>query len=222
MSKQRGEVPAPSGEPVPAARKKNWIGRLSRAIGWLSAAMVAAGILLVLTPVGDWFGRDLAVIDDPPQEADYIVILGGNKERAVEAANLYRQGLAGKVIISSFPDDTEVLADVARRYGVSPRDIILDRHATRTADHPRTISQLAGVDYRGDRFIVVTSLYHTSRAKACFARFGYPRVQIHAPCWRLLDNAVPREREWKVRATELFPKAYEELAWAYYRVLGFL
>ena len=143
---------------------------------------VAGGLILVFTPAGDWLGNALISVD-PLAKADYIVVLGGNRERGVEAANLYREGWAPKVIVTSTRDSVGGLAGIVKAYGVPADDILIDGEATRTANHPEAVARLPGVDKKTDRFIVLTSPYHTSRSRACFQRDGYEHVCMQSLGW---------------------------------------
>jgi uncharacterized SAM-binding protein YcdF (DUF218 family) len=75
---------------------------------WLSFWRLAT-VILILTGVVGWLEReallrkaaDLWIASDPLARADAIVVLGGNShKRPVEAADLYRKGLANKVLVS--------------------------------------------------------------------------------------------------------------------------
>jgi uncharacterized SAM-binding protein YcdF (DUF218 family) len=154
-------------------------------------------------------------------------VLGGDPERDVEAANLYRRGYAPKVIITSFDGGADIDFNVAARYGLPAGAVLLDRLATRTVDHPRTIMRL-GVDPQTSRVLVVTSLYHTGRARACFLRAGYRQVRMAAPSWQSGVTApswqgVVKENRRGLyidRAKALPAMIYELLARIYYRIRG--
>ena len=183
--------------------------------------IVVLCLVLVFTPAGDWLG-DALISVDPLTKADYIVVLDGNRERGVEAANLYRQGWAPKVIVSSTRDGAPELAEIVKAYGVPVDDILIDGETTRTATHPETVARLPGVDKKTDRFIVLTSQYHTSRSRACFQRAGYVHVCMQSPGWRIGGRYRDSETGWGQRAATLVTKLYEVLAWAMYRVRRWL
>ena len=150
--------------------------------------MVLAGAAaLVFTPAGNWLGDRLIRVD-PVEQADYIVVLGGDVERSVEAARLYREGWASKVIVSSLGQDVEHYGRVLAMFGVPESAILYDRQSDRTAAHPASIAGLAGIDREKTRLIVVTSLYHTSRARACFVQAGYRHIAMRAPAWRITSS----------------------------------
>src|SRR5215472_11685703 len=72
-----------------------------------------AMVILAIAGLVGWLGResllreaaDLWVVSDPLTHADAIVVLGGNYQtRAPAAADLYRRGLANKVLVSHGSD----------------------------------------------------------------------------------------------------------------------
>jgi hypothetical protein len=201
--------------------RRSFLRRLWLLVQWMVNLVFAGCLILVFTPAGDWLGD--ALIDvDPLTKADYIVVLGGNDDRAIEAANLYRQGWAPKVIVSSLKHDALRLADLIKNYGVSADDILVDGVGTRTATHPETVALLPGVDKKTDRFIVLTSPYHTSRSRACFERGRYEHICMQSPAWRMGGRYRRSRPGWTQRAATLGSKLYEVLAWTMYRVRGWL
>jgi len=204
--------------------RRSFLRRLVSIVQWMVNLVVVACLVLVFTPAGDWLGDALISVDPLGDKGDYdyIVVLGGNRERAVAAANLYREGWAPKVIVSSTKQGVGPLAESVEFYGVRADDILSDGVGTRTATHPETVAQLPGVDKETDRFIILTSSYHTSRSKACFQRGGYKHICMQSPSWRAGGRHVSPPGHWTQRAATLGSKLYEVLAWAMYRVRGWL
>ena len=202
-------------------KSKPWCGfrRALRVVQWMVNLTVVGGILLVFTPAGDW-AIDALIHVDPLERSDYIVVLGGGKERAVEAARLYRDGWAKKVIVTSSGDGAEQLGRTVEMYGVPHGDILIDRDATCTADHPRTVASLNGVEAGEDSFIIVTSMCHTFRARRCFKKHGYRKVCMRAPDWILQGQRYPPTHDWTGRAMHLPAALYEYAAWAYNALRG--
>ena len=201
--------------------RRSFLRRLASVVQWAVNLTALLCLILVFTPAGDWLG-DALISVDPLTKADYIVVLGGNRERGIEAANLYREGWAPKVIVSSLRDNVDGLADLVKAYGVPADDILIDGEGTRTQTHPETVARLPGVDKKADRFIVLTSPYHTSRSRACFERDGYEHICMQSPGWRTGGRYVGAPDHWGQRAATLIAKLYEVLAWAMYRVRGWL
>lgn len=174
--------------------------------------------VLVVTPLGDRLSERLITVD-PLAKADFIVVLGGGHERAVEAARLYRDGWAPKVVVSSAGHWADDLADIVNAYGVPRSDILIDRQATRTHDHPRTVAQLPGIDPKSQRFIVVTSGYHTRRAANCFRQAGYSQLILRSPDWEN-GGRFAGERKWPDRFRDIPAVSRELLANLYYSLRG--
>ena len=215
------ETDAPGPEATAPPRRFRRLRRVLRPVQWAVNLAVAAGAMLAWTPAGDWLEKRLIAVD-PPTKADYIVVLGGGHSRAVEAADLYRDGWAGKVIFTSRFDDADLLAEIARSHGVPKKDVITDRDAMRTADHPRTLAALPGVDKHAHRFLIVTSALHTSRARACFRRAGFRSVCMRAPNWEKGGRLAPRKKSLGVGPGNVPALVRELLAWGYYKLRGWL
>jgi len=202
--------------------RRSRVRRIAVFVQWIVNLVALLCIALVFTPAGDWLGDALIDVDPLTEKADYIVVLGGDHERGVEAANLYREGWAPKVLVTSSREDAAALAEVVKACGVPVGDVLIDGEATRTADHGETVARLPGIDKLANRFIIITSPYHTSRAKACFQRDGYRHICMQGPRWRAGGRYMPDEFGWTQRAATLGSKLYEVLAWAMYRVRGWL
>ncbi|MDP6637002.1 MAG: YdcF family protein [Phycisphaerae bacterium] len=199
--------------------RRSFLRRVASIVQWMVNLTVILCLVLVFTPVGDWLGEALISVD-PLTKADYIVVLGGKHERAVEAARLYRERWAPKVIVTSRKNSAKALAKVVEAYGVPAKDILIDAETIRTATHPDTVARLREVDIKTDRFIILTSPYHTSRSKACFKRYGYEHICMRSPDWRA--GGRYGTGGWSQRAISLFEKVYEVFGWAMYSVFGWV
>jgi hypothetical protein len=152
--------------------------------GLLVAAVLVAGTAVLSLPAaGSW----LVVSDPLPPSADAIVILAGSvRDRALEAARLYRDGVAPRVVVTreallagsselgaagvELPESDGLLRMALAGLGVPPRAIVtLRRRAQSTASEARTIARWACP--RGMRsLVVVTSPSHTRRARLVLRR----------------------------------------------------
>jgi uncharacterized SAM-binding protein YcdF (DUF218 family) len=163
---------------------------------------VAACGILVLTlvaflGVGRWL-----VAEDPPTNARAIAVLSGMMPlRAIEAAELYRQGYAPEVWLTHSSEPRETLQAMGIPFegeedyntriliheGVPPAAIhVLEPPIVNTADEIRVIN--LALDREKDRSVIlVTSKAHTRRVRLL---------------WRKL---VPRERRAVVRAASADP-----------------
>jgi uncharacterized SAM-binding protein YcdF (DUF218 family) len=190
-----------------------WEDVLSRR--WLRAAL-ALGVVGLLTvaalPSGlNALGRWLMVADPVDKASAIAVLVGYMPFRAMEAAELYRQGWAPEVWVTQEdrssrdaalrrlgidpPHDHEYSRDVLVRLGVPSSAIrILDPPILNTMQEADLLArelQRAG----GSRAILVTSKAHTRRVRATWwARVGSSPAAIvrYAP-----DDYYDPERWWR-------------------------
>jgi uncharacterized SAM-binding protein YcdF (DUF218 family) len=200
---------------------RSFLRRLVFVVQWSVNLVAVICLLLVFTPAGDWLGDSLVDVD-PLAKADYIVVLGGHPERFVEAAQLYREGWAPKVIITSTKRSADRLTSITEAYGVRREDILLDDATTRTSTHPETVARLPGVDPKSQRFIILTSPYHTSRSRACFKHYGYKHICMQSTGWRSGGRYWGHGMGWSRRAANLPEQIYEVLGWGMYYVRGWV
>lgn len=164
------------------------MSRIKRYTRWILAGLVivllAGSVLfsvlfaaLAFTPLGNLATDFLAdstgrVMEIEP--AEFIVVLGGDVQRVVDGARLFRAGKAETVILSGGYDDHLSALTIC---GVHQKNILHDDTAQRTADHPVTILKLPGVEYT-DPLILVTSGCHAWRARHLFTTAGYEEIQV--------------------------------------------
>jgi uncharacterized SAM-binding protein YcdF (DUF218 family) len=132
--------------------------------------------------IGRFFTRE-----DPLQNADAIAVLAGTRmNRPLEAADLYQQGLAPRIVLTralpeqsfatlaskgiTLPADADTARAVLQMLGV-PHDalIVPDRIHDNTAQEGQTLRQLAMAN-GWHRLIIVTSRYHLRRARFAVRR----------------------------------------------------
>ena len=125
--------------------------------------------------------------EDPLQKADAIAVLAGTRmNRPLEAADLYQQGLAPRIVLTralpeqsfatlaskgiTLPADADAARAVLQMLGV-PHDalIVPDRVHDNTAQEGQTLRQLATAN-GWHRLIIVTSRYHLRRARFAVRR----------------------------------------------------
>ena len=163
--------------------------RSARLPRWTRRALVLAallGVVAVLLPwgasgIGQWL-----MVADPLEPAKAIVVLSGRVPfRAMEAASIYREGLAPEVWLTKEVRTAEELAldrlgvpvvrgdaynrEVLERLGVKPGAIrLLGAGVWNTVDEMRLIAGELSRD-GGDRVIIVTSKTHSRRVRATWA-----------------------------------------------------
>lgn len=125
-------------------------------------------------------GRFLAK-EDPLRKADAIAVLAGTRmDRALEAADLYQQGFATRIVLTyqvpersfatlaergvTLPADADVTREILQKLGIPSDAVILPSTVhSNTAHEAQTLRALA-MEHRWRRVIVVTSKYHLRRA----------------------------------------------------------
>ena len=170
-------VTVPQPQPRRRRRWKRWVVLLA----------VLAALWLWRAPLLTAMGRYLDV-SEPPAAADFVMVLGGDHDyRPVVAAALYKAGLAHQVLVPAVHRGPDILADlsppeeeVIRRVltarGVPERDIlILDGQADSTEDEATALARFLD-DHPGVSVTVVTTDYHTRRARWIFERRCGPRA----------------------------------------------
>lgn len=165
--------------------------RPRRVLAWLvGGTLVASGLLLTLflarASVLGQVGEAL-LHEDQMATADVIVVLsGGTPAREIEAADLYRAGHAPRVVLTDGPLRTSVkvlrsrgvrappLLEERLRYlrelGV-PREVItiMEEPVSSTLQESELVSDWVR-QHGHRRVILVTSGYHTARARWVFQR----------------------------------------------------
>lgn len=185
--------------------------RTRRAIVVLGIAALA--LALAAVPLLSAAGRFL-VEDDPLGHADAIVVLTGSyPDRIIEAATLYREGWAPRIILCREPENAgfqklqalgvhvprifELNRSVAEQLGV-PADAIsvLERPAGSTYSEAEVV--LADAIAHGYRSIlIVTSKYHSARAARIYRHLAAGRVAISVRGAR--DDEFQPDAWWRDR-----------------------
>jgi uncharacterized SAM-binding protein YcdF (DUF218 family) len=140
-------------------------------------------------------GRALVVADPIPARADAIVILAGSvPDRTLEAVELYRSGIAPRIVVTRerirpgdavlrargvrLPEGDELtLAALAELRVPSDAVVVLRRRANSTEQEARTIARWACA-HRVRRLVVVTSRAHTRRARLILRQALGPEVAL--------------------------------------------
>lgn len=148
-------------------------------LGLVVASLLFFTVFLLLgyTPLGNRAGDRLQQRQteiESLEPADFIVVLGGNVVRAVDAARLFHHGLAPHVVLSGGREDHWSALLLC---GIPEESLLRDPEPARTADHPRTIADLAEVAPES-RLILVTNGLHHRRARRLFEKAGYFRIQM--------------------------------------------
>lgn len=169
------------------------VRRRRRAATWLLAvAVLAVGATLVFRGIGRWL-----VVQDALEPADAIAVFSGAMPyRAIEAAQIFGQGLAPEVWLTKPAGPEEELrnlglgycgeetynADVLQKLGVPAGSIrVLDEPIVDTTDEVRVVSR--ELERTGKkRVILVTSPPHTRRVRTLWKELvgANPRAIVRA------------------------------------------
>lgn len=147
----------------------------------LAAGLIPIVLAFVVPVVLTVLGAAL-ITDDPLHPADAILVLGGESregDRVRHAVKLFKRGLAPLLVLSGTPIGFRTHeADVMRRHaeflGVPPARILIVKHdADSTKEEAGVVVPI--LKRRGlKEVILVTSNYHTARAKRIFEHAAGP------------------------------------------------
>ncbi len=180
------------------------------------------------------------IADDDLEHADAIVVLMGSiADRALEAADLYQGGYAPEIIIGrsftegsgeltargvSIPDPAELTAIAIAELGVPEAALtIMPEQAMSTMEEALIITDYLAEREDIETLIVVTSSYHSKRAKLIFnhALSDLDReVKVYARASRY-DSFQPErwwgDRESAKRVVQEYQKIFYFWLWEQFR-----
>lgn len=152
----------------------------------LMVLLVATGLVVLLWTARGWLLPPLARwldVGEPPRAADFVMVLPGDQSvRPFVAASLVKVGLAQRALVPKtvaepvvvdgiLPPTHEVIRRVLVRRGVPEDRIIVLQEGETSHTHSDAVLLAAFLRDRPDaRVIVVTSHYHTRRARWTFSR----------------------------------------------------
>ena len=122
----------------------------------------------------------LWIVNDPLDKADAIVVLGGGLEtRPFEAARLFHQGLAPKILLTSVRSNSTSILGITGPETSLARQVLLRKSVPNNAvfvidgdvatTHDECLAVRAWVDQnKPKRLIITTDLFHTRRVKWFF------------------------------------------------------
>ena len=181
------------------AGTSGWEDRLRRLYGAAKAGpakIFATGLVLYLlifqSPLVWWLAEPLRVVE-APQPSDAVVVFaggvgesgragGGVQERISKAIELYHEGVAPRLIISSgyvfALREAESMKAIAIANGVPPEAILLEERAANTYENVVFTNRLLAKDgWR--RIALVSSPYHMRRALLAWRKVA-PEVRVTA------------------------------------------
>lgn len=208
-----------------------------------TAAVTAFSIfVLFYTPLA-WFIAAPLKVETPLAQADAITVFAGGvgesgqagqgyEERVKFAVDLYKKGLADKLIFSSgymyFFEEPVVMKALAVSLGVPEKDIILESKATSTYENVIFTQRIAAS--RGwKRIILITSPYNTRRVELLFKK-NFPSSEVilapipQSKFFSEPENAKagPLHRFKKINLRQIRAILHEYLAIGYYYLKGYI
>ena len=144
------------------------------------------GLTVLLASALPFAGRYL-ITEDPVRQADAIIVLGGTRAgRWLEALDLYEGRMAPHVVLSSdradatdfefrqrgirIPRTSDLVRDAMVTLGVPAEAVEVFPFPLDNTAHEAEASRRLAVDRGWRRLLIVTSKYHTRRARFSFDR----------------------------------------------------
>ena len=173
----------------PRALRPGWRGQsggiISSLISLLFVLVLCLVVYLARRPLLRFVGESW-IVEDPLQRADAIIVLSDDNfyaDRATHAADLYRHGMAPLVVASGrrlrpYAGIAELMEHDLIERGV-PKDKIvrISHNAENTREEAQALEQQA-LERKWRSVIVVTSNYHTRRARYIFLHVFPAQTQV--------------------------------------------
>ena len=139
---------------------------------WLVLVFLLPGLLA-------WFYPEkFLTVDSGPATADVLIVIGGGQhERPVQAAMLFRQHAAPRIIVSGEGDD-EINRRILITNGVPPAAIEVENKSTTTRENAVFTDRILRAE-KIHSVILVTSWYHARRAQKAFEHFA-PEIKFYS------------------------------------------
>ncbi len=143
------------------------------------ALTLLVGLLFVyfnLVPILGFIAENFLAVHDEPQNSDVIIAISGGfcGERIEKAIELYNKGYARKMIfsgglITKDISTVDLWLKRVQKLGVAPEDIFLHRDSTSTFENALYSAKIMDQEQYKSA-ILVTSPYHSRRAKMVFSK----------------------------------------------------
>jgi len=178
--------------------------------------LVAWIVFILVIVVGIWFERapllrgaaDLWIVSDPLTPADVVAVLGGAlNERPFEAADIYKKGLANKIIVSQvaperysslggIPAHTELNRMVLLKLGVPEAAIGTFGQANGNTDDEAVALRAWAAEHRVSRIIIPAEIFFTRRVGWIFNR-EFAGSAVHLEIAAFEPSKYTRAEWWK-------------------------
>lgn len=149
--------------------------RLKRFLVWCLLCGVIAAIVMAALII---CSPSLLTVESPVTDCDALVVLGGDTNaRPARAVELFREGIAPRIVISG-NGDCWAIRGVLVHAGVPTNAIQLECDSTSTKENAEfTVRVLR--EWQVKSAVIVTSWYHSRRAKSCFERAA-PEIAFYS------------------------------------------
>jgi uncharacterized SAM-binding protein YcdF (DUF218 family) len=128
-------------------------------------------LVALLTLAAYFYPEKFLCVDSGPASGDVIVLLGGGlHERPFRVAQLYRQHVAPRIIITGQGDD-EINRQILLQNGVPASAIEVENKSKTTQENAVNTLILLRAE-KVNRVILVTSWYHSRRALKTFEHYA--------------------------------------------------
>ena len=135
-------------------------------------------ILLLVGAVAWFYPEKFLTVDSGPVRADVLIVIGGGQhERPLQAAKLFKQHVAARVIVTGAGDD-QINRRLLIAHGVPARAIEIENQSTTTRENAEFTGRLLRAE-KIHSAILVTSWYHARRAQKTFEHF-VPEVKFYS------------------------------------------
>ena len=124
------------------------------------------------------YPEQVLTVDSGSVRAQVMVVLGGAPtERPQRAAELFKAGEAPLIICSGF-GDAELSKTILLKAGVPAADILMEPDSRTTQENAKFTVALLRARHLTNA-IIVTSWYHSRRARACFEHYA-PEIKFYS------------------------------------------
>ena len=149
--------------------RKKWLLRVVLVLFTLLVLLAASALL---------YPQKFLCVDSGPVRADVMVVLGGGShDRPERAAELFKERIAPRILVSGLGDCTIYRRSLIQA-GVPAQAIQMEDRSRTTRENAILAVNL--LRHQGARrVIIVTSWYHSRRALACFEHYG-PEIQFYS------------------------------------------
>lgn len=189
------------------ALHRKWFERLSRPLRRMGIVVIAAGVLLFCIVEGMVLSRFGA---KPEPGADYCIVLGAQwkrsgpsdvlRRRLDKAVEYLRENPETRVIVTGGQGSDEIMAEAdgmaayLQEAGIAPERILVENKSRNTYENLAFSAEIASLDEKTCRVVVVTNNFHVFRALKIAEKQGYQAEGLAASSVAyMLPNNLLRE-----------------------------